>query len=120
MSLKLYIILVSFFVPAIAFADIPTTPETISDIFTGFSIGNMEGLIPSLILIAVVTFFAGVLKFVGAGDNEEKRQSGRQVMVFGIVVLFVMVSYWGFVNILTDSFFNDEKGIPNYLPELLN
>lgn len=105
--------------PSFAFADIPTTPETISDIFTGFSIGNMSGLIPVLLLIAVVTFMSGVVKFVGAGDNEEKRQLGRQVMIYGIVTLFVMISLWGFVNILTNTFFGEEKGIPNYLPKLM-
>lgn len=118
---KLLLITSIVFLPhaVLAAVDCTARPRTVSDIFTCFSLGNMEGLIPALLLIAVVTFMAGVLKFVGAGDNEEKRQAGRQVMVFGIVVLFVMVTYWGFVTLATNTFFAEEKGIPNYLPKLL-
>jgi hypothetical protein len=115
-----YIILFSTILsPGITLAvDCNATPQTISDVFTCFSIGNMSGLIPSLLIIAVVTFMTGVIKYVGAGDNEEKRQAGRQVMIYGVITLFVMVSLWGFVNILTNTFFGEEKGLPNYLPQL--
>jgi phage-related holin len=94
------------------------TPETANQVFGILSFGNLDGLIPVLILAAVVTFMAGVVKFVGAGDNEEKRQAGRDVMIWGIVVLFVMVSIWGFVNILSNTFFGRTFGLPNYLPAL--
>ena len=116
--IKTLLTFVTLLSPAIAFADIPKTPRTANDIFTGFSVSNLSGLIPVLILVGVVTFLSGILKYLGAGDNEEKRAAGRQVMMFGIVVLFVMVSYWGFVNILTNSFFGKTYGIPNYLPAL--
>jgi hypothetical protein len=42
---------------------------------------------------------------VRAGDNEEKRQAGRDLMWFGIIALFVMIGVWGFVNILYHTFF---------------
>lgn len=114
-TLFLFAILVS---PLFALAADITPPDTANQIFVAFSVGNLMGLIPSLILIAVITFMAGILKYLGAGDNEEKRQSGRQVMLYGIIILFVMVSIWGFVNILTNSFFGQEFGLPNYLPKL--
>ena len=77
----------------------------------------MSGLIPTLIAVGLVTFLAGVTKFVSAGDNEEKRAAGRSVMVYGIIVLFVMMSMWGFVRILTQSFFGTDPEISNYLPK---
>jgi hypothetical protein len=64
-----------------------------------------SGIIPLLISIGLIIFLAGVVKFVSAGDNEEKRQGGRQMMIFGIIALFVMVGVWGFVNILSNTFF---------------
>ena len=76
----------------------------------------MTYLIPILVLVGLVTFLVGLLRFIKAGDNEEQRTAGRQVMMFGIVVLFVMVSYWGFVGILTQTFFAAKPGIPNYIP----
>ncbi|MDQ5950491.1 MAG: hypothetical protein QG585_433 [Patescibacteria group bacterium] len=95
----------------------PTTPYTVNDIFLSFAFGNMSGLIPTLIAVGLVTFLAGVTKFVSAGDNEEKRAAGRSVMVYGIIVLFVMMSMWGFVRILTQSFFGTDPEISNYLPK---
>ncbi len=95
----------------------PTKPYTLNDIFLSFAYGNMSGLIPALMAVALVTFLAGVLKFVSAGANEEKRAAGRSVMVYGIIVLFVMMSMWGFVRILTQSFFGTDPEISNFLPK---
>ncbi len=103
--------------PGFAFAE-NAVPQTANQIFTGFSVGNLQGMIPVLILVGVVTFIAGILQFLNAGDDAEKRSSGRKIMIYGIIVLFVMVSIWGFVNILTQTFFGQNFGIPNYLPKL--
>ncbi len=115
--MKKVLLLIVSFSPAFALAD-NTTPDTANQIFTAFSVGNLVGLIPVLILIAVVTFMTGVLRFLNAGDVAEKRSAGRKIMLYGIIILFVMVSIWGFVNILTQSFFGQNFGIPNYLPKL--
>ena len=93
-----------------------TPPGTINEIFACFGVGNMVNLIPVLVLVGLVTFLVGVLRFVRAGDNEEARQSGRNVMIFGIVVLFMMVSFWGFVHILSQTFLGHKATLPNYLP----
>jgi len=95
-----------------------TPPRTFNDIFGCFTFGNFSGLLPTLVLVGLVTFFTGVLKFVRAGDNAETRQAGRQVMIYGIIILFVMVSYWGFVGYLSRSFFATDATLPNYLPPL--
>ncbi len=70
-----------------------------------------SAVVPFLIGLGLVLFLVGVLKFVSAGDNEEARQGGRNMMMFGIVSLFVMVSIWGFVNILSRSFFGTDSEI---------
>lgn len=63
-----------------------------------------SSVIPFLFGLALVIFLAGIVKFVKAGDNEEAREAGRGLMIFGIISLFVMMSVWGFVRILTDTF----------------
>jgi hypothetical protein len=94
----------------------PTTPQTANDVFYSFAWGNMKGFIPALIGVAFITFLTGIVKYVTAGDNEESRQSGRNMMIYGIIVLFVMIAFWGLVSIVYKSFFTTEVGIPNYLP----
>lgn len=95
----------------------PATPETINDIFYSFAWGNMKGMIPALIIIALVVFLSGVVKYIRSGDNEESRQGGRTMMIYGLIVLFVMVAFWGIVRIVVRTFFSSgEVSIPNYLP----
>lgn len=65
----------------------------------------LSGLFPILIALAVVLFLWGILKYIRASDNPEERTDGRELMVYGIVAIFVMVSFWGLVNILVGTFF---------------
>lgn len=57
-----------------------------------------------LIAFAVIFFLYGILKYITAGDDEEKRTKMKNVMIYGIIGLFVMVSFWGIVNILINTF----------------
>lgn len=87
--------------------------------FTCWVIGNMLKYIPDLILVALVVFLAGVVKYVASGDNEEARQAGRQVMIYGIIILFVMVGVNGIVALIYHSFFPGETvSLPDQLPPL--
>ncbi len=63
-------------------------------------------LIYAMITFALLLFLYGVLKtmFVD-GTKEESRKNGRYFMMWGIISLFVMISVWGLVNILKESFF---------------
>ncbi|MEI6478779.1 MAG: hypothetical protein WCO18_00655 [bacterium] len=97
-----------------------SSPQTLHDFLTCFVAYNIEKYISVLILVAVVIFLSGVVKFVSAGDSEEKRQSGRQVMVFGIIVLFVMISVWGIVALIYNSFLSGTVSLPTQLPALIN
>ncbi len=93
-------------------------PKDIPGVFTFIKNLLLNYVISLLIGIAVVTFLVGVLGYVKAGDNEEKRTAGRDLMLYGIVCLFVMISVWGFVKLLTTSFFGkDAFVLPTALPE---
>ncbi len=92
-----------------------TAPHNITELFS-FATCLIDRLIPLLISLGLVLFLIGVLRFVTAGDNEEKRQGGRDLMIFGIIALFVMVSVWGFVNILSQTLFKKNAVIES-LPQ---
>jgi hypothetical protein len=87
------------------------TPTDIPGLFEYALCVLDSGVVPFLIGLGLILFLAGVVQFVAAGDNEEKRQGGRNMMIFGIISLFVMVSVWGFVNILSRSFFGGDSEI---------
>ena len=48
-----------------------------------------------LIALAVVFFLYGILKYITAGEDEERRNKMRNLMIYGIIGLFVMISFWG-------------------------
>ncbi|MES2223857.1 MAG: hypothetical protein V4469_02900 [Patescibacteria group bacterium] len=91
-------------------------PQDIGSLFDYALCTLDSSVIPFLIGLGLVLFLAGVVKFVSSGDNEEARQGGRNMMLFGIVSLFIMVSIWGFVNILSRTFFGKDSQIQS-LPE---
>lgn len=54
--------------------------------------------------VAVIYFLLGVLKYIQSTDSEDKRKEGITMMTYGIIGLFVMVSMWGLVTVLDNSF----------------
>ncbi|MDP3902287.1 MAG: pilin [bacterium] len=79
--------------------------------------GIISYVIILLIAIAVLVFIIGVLKYIARGDDEEERKKGRNLMIYGIISLFVMVSVWGLVNILAETF-QLENQYPDDIPYL--
>lgn len=113
--MKVLLSILSFFsFSSVAYA--AAKPQTFDDVLGILSDKILINLIPVIVAVGLVTFLAGVVRFVGAGDDEEKRSSGKKIMVFGIVVLFIMMTFWGFVGLFTKSFFGTGPSIPNYLP----
>lgn len=84
----------------------------------------INAVIPVVIGIAVLLFLVGILQYVTAGGDEEKRAAARGMIIFGIIALFVMVTVWGFVRILANTFFSGTDytlppGSPQALPTRL-
>lgn len=76
-----------------------------------FFIGLINGVaVPVVFALAFIIFIWGVFTyFVQGGADEEKRESGKQLMLYGLIGFFIMVSVWGLVNILVGSVRLDES-----------
>lgn len=103
MKLSFATALTFFLSPAIALA-MPQTFKGLVDSFYGI----LSGLVPLIVALAVVFFLYGVQKYILAGASEEKVKEGRNMMIYGIIGLFVMVSVWGLVRLVTLTFFQGE------------
>lgn len=78
--------------------------RTLADIIQRF-IDLIEYTIPLLMGMALLVFMWGGAKFMyGAGD-EKTRNAGKALLLWGVVGLFVMVSVWGIVIIVSTTFF---------------
>ncbi len=84
--------------PAIASAQVAGNNLQSLIRFTG-DILNM--LIPIMIALALVAFFWGLVRYVWSGG--ESHDQGRNVMIAGLVALFVMVSVWGIIRLAQNT-----------------
>lgn len=60
-------------------------------------------LTPIVVALALLYFFYGLARYILNADNEEKKAEGKNIMIYGIIALFVMVSVWGLVSILVNT-----------------
>lgn len=80
-------------------------PENIGELFELAICLMGQYVIPFLFALALILFLVGIVKYVKGGDNEEAREAGRGLMLFGIIALFVMTAVWGLVRILYTTIF---------------
>lgn len=72
----------------------------------------VNNVIPILLIVGTVVFLWGVILYLTAGADEEKRANARSLMIYGLVGLFVMVAVWGIVNVLVGFFGVGGTGVP--------
>lgn len=62
-------------------------------------------VVPLIFAIAFLTFIWGVYQYLIAGAADaEKRDKGRNFIIYGIIGFFIMVSVWGLVNVVVRTF----------------
>ncbi len=64
----------------------------------------VSALVPFMLTLAVLFFLWGLAKFVLAAGDEGARESGRSIMIWGVIAITVMVSLWGLVTLLQTIF----------------
>ena len=76
--------------------------SNVDDIFA-FIQHLLNVILPLIIAAAVVYFVWGMFQLFLAGD-EEKKDKAKTTIIYGVIAIFVMVSIWGLVNILSNTF----------------
>lgn len=90
--------------------------SNLEDVFQ-FINNLLNTLLPLIIAAAVVYFIYGIARYVMAGD-EDAKAAAKDKIIYGVIGLFVMVSVWGLVNILTNTFFGGS--VTNAVPTNVN
>lgn len=62
----------------------------------------LNTLVGLFVLGAIVVFFWGLIQYLRKVDEEKSK--GLQTMIWGIVAIFVMVSIWGLIRIVQQTF----------------
>jgi len=101
-----------FVIPAVVSAQALTPITNVNNLSTRLlGIGNT--IIYILGSLAVVYIVWNVVQYFIHGESD-KKEAGMNI-IWGIVGLFVIVSIWGLVNILTNTFktISTDQAIPN-------
>lgn len=79
--------------------------QTFADIVNDSILPIFDSAIALIMTIAVLAFVFGAARFVLLAGDDKSRSEGKQMMLWGIISLAVMVSVWGLVQIVKTTFF---------------
>ena len=114
------LLLSAILLPQLAFADVCSTlpNDSFSDIVGMVICIINRYLVPLGFAVAMVLFVFGVVSYVAKGGDEEARKKGREFIMWGIVAIFMMVSIFGFVKLLDNTFnLPNDGATPIDIPE---
>jgi hypothetical protein len=77
-------------------------------------------LVPLVSTLAIVFFFYGLAKYVLNAGDEEKKAEGKNIMIWGVLAMFVLVTIWGIIGFLarTGGFEAGPQVAPINLPDI--
>ncbi|MFA5996251.1 MAG: hypothetical protein WC790_00800 [Candidatus Paceibacterota bacterium] len=105
----------AFALPLISFAAIGNVADVGSFIIN--IINNV--LVPVLFAVAFIVFIWGAFTtFILGANSDDVKEKGKNLMLWGLIGFFVMVSVWGLVNILTGTVsFSNTSGVSGGTPK---
>ncbi len=94
------------------------TAATISGILGKISTGILKPFVYILMILSTIVFIWGVIKFISAAGNPNKKEEGKQILIWGLVGLFVIAGMWSLATIIQSTFFTSNETIitPSDLP----
>jgi hypothetical protein len=75
---------------------------TLTDTLKFFN-GIMNALVALFILAAILVFFWGLIMYLKSMSGDKKSE-GLTTMFYGVIAIFVMVSIWGIIALLQNTF----------------
>jgi hypothetical protein len=92
----------------------------ITDIYEFLQVGAQVQNYLIGIVFALALYFVvwGIFKFVLHANDPEERAKGRAAILWSIIGVFLMMSIWGLINILLNSFALDRSLDKNDLPSI--
>ena len=94
------VVFLTTIIPVISFARAPQDFRGVIVLF----INLLLKMLPIVFGLAILVFWWGLAKFILKAGDESAREEGKQIMKWGIVALFVIVSMWGIIGFLRSEF----------------
>ena len=71
----------------------------------GSIVDLLNELVRLLLVVSLLGFIWGLVRFTFNSGEEKARNEGKQIMVWGTVALFGMTTVWGLVALVRSIFF---------------
>jgi hypothetical protein len=95
--------ILSFIIPLKWVFALTTPSKNLGELVNNFIIN----LTPVVIFIAGFGFFGlltGILKYIGAGADEERLGKAKQLIVYGLLGMIIIFSFWGMARLLANNY----------------
>lgn len=99
------IIFLSAFAPSLALAECPAEPKNLKDLIC-IATDLINPLIGLATGLAVLFFVWGIVQYILYAGDEKKKKSAKDTLLYGIIALFVLFSFWSIVQLLKNSIFS--------------
>ena len=81
----------------------PTSFHSLTDVFQ-FILAVIDTVIPVIVAGAVAVFLWGLFRVLRAAGNESDHTEGWNIMIYGLIGIFVMTAVWGLIAVLNGTF----------------
>ena len=109
MYLSITVLFLSSYLPLFVFAQFVPEPNLLPPTNLSQFVNNFISILNSIIpFVAGFGFFGiltGVMKYIGAGGDEEKLGKAKQLIFYGSIGIVVLYSFWGLASIFSRSYF---------------
>jgi hypothetical protein len=102
-----------FTIPLVVFAaDIDSVLDMLLDVTLG--------LIKICGVLAFVAFFYGLALFLFSKEDDKMMEKGKNIMAWGILALFILVTIWGIIGFIQNTIGNTEgpQGVQINVPKV--
>ena len=69
-------------------------------------------VIPILMVIATIVFIWGIISYILSAGSDERKKEAKNLIIWGLIGLFVIVAMWGLVTVIGSTFGVSETVIP--------
>jgi len=80
------------------------TGAGVNNLFENLTTFISETALPFLMALAFLAFVWGMfVYFIAGGGNDEKKEKGKQLMIYAVLGFVLIIILWGLVNFLADA-----------------
>ena len=103
-NIRIFVFICISYFPIFASALTPAgEPENLGEFVSNF-IDVLDVVVMFLAGFGFFGFVIGVLKYVGAGGDEERLGKAKQLIIYGLVGMLIIFSFWGIASLLAKTY----------------